>query len=67
MIDTFTHTSAEPYDRHHYHIELNTGDKILFHTYEQVRNFWFQYLSDQSGCVVTILDKKPKKKSGVGF
>jgi hypothetical protein len=67
MIDTFTHTSSEHYDRHQYQLELNTGDKILFDTYDQVKAFWFQNLMGQSGCAITILDKKIKKKSGRGF
>jgi hypothetical protein len=63
----FTVTSSEHYDRHQYQLELNNGDKILFDSYDQVKTFWFKNLMSQSGCAITILDKKIKKKPSKGF
>ena len=34
----FRQTSDEPYDRHHYKLELSNGDYVIFEDYEQLRS-----------------------------
>ena len=41
MTQTFTCTSADPYDRHDYEIFLKSGKKLLFDNWEDVQRYWF--------------------------
>ena len=65
----FRQTSDEPYDRHHYKLELSNGDYVIFEDYEQLRACWFQSIRNWKNSIVTVLDipdKKTKKSNG-GF
>ena len=65
----FHQTSDEPYDRHHYKLELSNGDYVIFEDYEQLRVCWFQSIRNWKNSIVTVLDipdKKTKKSNG-GF
>ena len=39
---SFTSTSPEDYDRHHYKLILKNGKAIVLEDYESARNMWFQ-------------------------
>ena len=38
---TFTCTSNEPYDRHHYKLVYKSGKEITYESWEQVQVHWF--------------------------
>ena len=63
-METFTQTSNEPYDRHHYKIVFEDDDWITVETYQDVHTVWHQF---QGASHVEVLDIKPKKKKGKGF
>ena len=63
-METFTQTSNEPYDRHHYKIVFEDDDWITVETYQDVHTVWHQF---QGPSHVEVLDIKPKKKKGKGF
>jgi len=70
MVEIFTQTSFEPYDRHHYKLEFYDGESIIFEDYEHLRAVWFQDVRTQRGdCNVIVLDKpnKKHKKTNGGF
>ena len=62
-IKSFTCTSTEPYDRHYYTV----NDKV-FHSYEQLRAWWFQQ-GNIHGATVNVMDYTTQKRvsGGQGF
>ena len=62
-IKSFTCTSTEPYDRHYY-----TVNEHIFHSYEQLRAWWFQQ-GVTEGLTVNVLDYTTQKRvsGGQGF
>ena len=66
--ERFTQTSDKPYDRHHYQMELTTGEKHTFESYQEAQAFWFH--RNQLGylkCVHVVDKPKPKKTKAKGF
>ena len=65
MTQTFTCTSADPYDRHDYEIFLKSKKKLLFDNWEDVQRYWYSnnqmidYLD-----VIIVKDKKKVKSKG---
>ena len=59
----FTHTSAEPYDRHYY-----TINDQRFDDYEVMRAWWFQQ-GVREGLTVNVMDYTTSKRvsRGQGF
>ena len=64
----FEQTSDKPYDRHTYRIELGDGRSVDIDDYIHLRAVWFESVRNYTGCTVTVLDTKQKrKKSNGGF
>ena len=63
-METFTQTSDELYDRHHYKIVFEDDDWITVETYHDVHSVWHQF---PGASHVEVLDIKPKKQKGKGF
>ena len=66
-METFTQTSNEPYDRHHYELHFTDNKTLVFDDYERMRSHWFQWVATGRLSHVEVLDIKPKKKKGKGF
>ena len=68
MIQTFTQTSHEPYNRHHYRLYLKSGKNITFENYEEAQVYWFSHhqVPDYLD-VIEVLDKPKKKVKSKGF
>tara|TARA_Y100000015_G_C2333694_1_gene62490 strand:- start:96 stop:305 length:210 start_codon:yes stop_codon:yes gene_type:complete len=63
----FEQTSDEPYDRHSYELEFNSGKQsITFEDYEHLRAYWFECVRNWGDCKVNVLDRKQKKKKTNG-
>lgn len=67
VLSSFSRTSADPYDRHHYEVVLKNGKKVFFEDWEEVQVFWWQnsQVPDYLDCVI-VLDKKQLDKKGFG-
>jgi hypothetical protein len=65
MMETFSQTSYEPYNRHTYRLHLNSGKVLNFEDWEDAQAYWFTYnqVPDYLG-FFEVLDK-PKSKEKV--
>ena len=54
-LKSFTSTSQEDYDRHHYKLILKSGKEVVLEDYESARNLWFQFMSQCE--LIEVLDK----------
>ena len=66
-METFTQTSNEPYDRHHYKLHFKDNKTLVFDDYEQLRAMWFQWAATNRLSHVDVLDIKQQRKKGKGF
>ena len=59
-------TSDEPYDRHHYRFVYSNEQSIIFESYEQAQQEWFNTptMFKSRIEVLDIKDKKQKLKGG---
>jgi hypothetical protein len=65
--DYFTETSSELYDRHQYEFVYSNGKHLIFDSWEEARNQWFNVPSHFKSHI-NILDKKKKiNKTNGGF
>ena len=64
MTQTFTCTSAYPYDRHDYEVLLKNGKKVMFDNWEDVQIYWFtnNNIPDYLDYVIAKDKKKVKSK-----
>jgi hypothetical protein len=65
MTQTFTCTSADPYNRHDYEIILINGKKIVFDNWEDTFNYWWnnQQIPEFLN-YITVKDKKKINRKG---
>ena len=56
-LKTFTNTSPEDYDRHHYRLVLKSGKAIVLEDYESARNLWFQMCGSGNCERIEVVDK----------
>ena len=61
----FTETSDGLYDRHQYEFVYSNGQYLIFDSWEEVRNEWFN-MPQQFKSHVNVLDRKQKKKKSNG-
>ena len=54
---SFTSTSPEDYDRHHYKLILKNGKAIVLEDYESARNLWFQMCRGNLCDRIEVIDK----------
>lgn len=68
VLNNFTCTSADPYDRHHYEVMLKNDKKVFFDNWEDCQVFWFQNCQIPDFLdFVNVLDKpKSKQKQNKG-
>jgi hypothetical protein len=57
----FTDTSDEPYDRHWYEFVYSNGQYLIFESWEEVRNEWFN-MPSRFKSHINVLDRQQKKK-----
>lgn len=62
---TFTATSGELYDRHHYKLVLKSGKAVIFECYEQLR--YYHHMWKVHVDYVEVIDAKRNDSSGTGF
>ena len=63
----FKQTSDKPYDRHWYEFVYSNGQYLVFESWEEVRNEWFN-TAPQFKSYVNVIDPiQKKKKSNGGF
>ena len=62
---TFTVTSGELYDRHHYKLVLKSGKAVVFECYEQLK--YYHYMWKVHVDYVEVIDAKRNDSSGTGF
>ena len=68
MVEIFTQTSDDPYDRHSYRLNVPGSNSVVIEDYELLRAIWFEKCRNFTGCTVDVLDKKQnKKKTNGGF
>ncbi len=67
MIDTFTQTSSNLYDRHNYEIVLKNGKKVFFENWEDAQGYWFvnSQIPDFLDLII-VKDKGKVKRTGFG-
>ena len=46
MIESFTHTSDEPYNRHRYKVVTKEGKSVITDYWEQAREMWWNTPSE---------------------
>jgi hypothetical protein len=56
-METFTQTSTEPYDKHHYKLVYSNSESVVFKTYLEIQEAWWNTPSDFLSHV-EVLDKK---------
>jgi len=67
-METFTQTSHEPYNRHHYRLYLKNGKNIIFEDYEEAQAYWFTYSQVPDYLdVIEVIDKPKEKVKSKGF
>ena len=68
MMETFSQTSYEPYNRHNYRLRLKSGKILNFDHYEDVQAYWFTYnqVPDYLD-LIEVLDKPKEKVKSRGF
>lgn len=64
MMETFSQTSDQPYNRHNYKLYYTTGKTIVFDNYEDVQLTWFQTSPDFLSHVEVLDKEKPRKSKG---
>ncbi len=64
MMETFSQTSDQPYNRHNYKLYYTTGKTIVFDNYEDVQLTWFQTSPDFLSHVEVLDKEKPLKSKG---
>jgi hypothetical protein len=68
MMETFSQTSHEPYDRHHYKLYLKNGKVLKFDDYEEAQAYWFNYSQVPDYLdVIEVIDKPKEKVNSKGF
>jgi hypothetical protein len=58
---TFTQTSDEPYNRHHYKVVFTDGREVVFDNYADVQQLWYNNPKEMFSHV-EVLDIKPMKR-----
>ena len=68
MMETFSQTSNEPYNRHNYRLHLKSGKILNFDDYENVQAYWLTYnqVPDYLD-LIEVLDKPKEKVKSKGF
>ena len=60
----FKQTSDEPYDRHHYRFVYSNKTSVIFESYEQARQEWFN-TPKMFKSHIEVLDIKNKKQKNL--
>ena len=62
MMETFSQTSYEPYNRHIYKLYLKNGKDLIFDDYEDAQAYWFNYSQVPDYLdLIEVLDKPEVK------
>jgi len=67
MSKTFTQTSNEPYDRHHYKMVYSNNQSVVVDSWEKVRKLWWETPSQFASHIEVIDMNNQTKKSNGGF
>lgn len=66
VLNSFSVTSKEPYDRHSYEIVLKNRKNVIFDDWEDAQVYWFTHCQIPDFLDLIIVKDKQKVK-GLGF
>jgi len=69
-VSSFSCTSSDPYDRHHYEVCLKTGKTLFFDDWAAVQEYWWTHCQIPNYLdVINVLDRKKRKEKvkAIGF
>ncbi len=59
IINEFTHTSGDPYDRHHYKVVFKGGKKVIYcESWEAAQPIWYQWAGMKAIDRIEVCDIK---------